>query len=651
MVNCISSGKSHWIITIITVIVIFSSLLLTCFYIESSNINDSVKKVITDLDENEQDIHLQKDKLKNLSLRLFKSNRESEYYFIKGYIDVIDENVESAKNNFIMSIDKMKKDTTSFVKFYSGKMVCDLLEKEGNSNDGIKHVEVCLSKMEAKDYNKEYKHLWMLINSVIKSQDSRNMIIEKLESNIQDTKISGEARLYMMQKLKRLYTMNYNYAKASEYIIKSIYLSKNLNVNEIEARSIVELGIIFREIENREIAIYIIENASKVYIEDLQQRSLMEAYIAINLSEIYIEIGEFDKAKGEISKVPFYESYINEEDYRDMEIFYRIIYTYILLNEGNIGQAKDNLDVADKLFEMDKDEFLVDKELLYLMAKAEYFEYNREYDLAIETYKNLILMCEESNDIYNKRRVIKDLTNIAINYESDNLDKEYDEYINGVITLIRDNQISIYKDYSYFIVENVKNQIELDNQRSKIQFFIRIVTFSLICISIFFIIVFTRIKRLKRLNKVDGLTQVYNRAYFNKKYREITKENNDFAIIMMDVDNFKILNDTYGHKIGDNVLMTICNTIDKLLYNDYYLYRYGGEEFVVVGVYRTKEEVTLLAERIRKEVENIIWENDINVTLSLGIAYSSTNCKYDVLEAADKNLYKAKKSGKNKIVV
>ena len=285
------------------------------------------------------------------------------------------------------------------------------------------------------------------------------------------------------------------------------------------------------------------------------------------------------------------------------------------------------------------------------MAKAEYFEYNREYDLAIETYKNLILMCEESNDIYNKRRVIKDLTNIAINYESDNLDKEYDEYINGVITLIRDNQISIYKDYSYFIVENVKNQIELDNQRSKIQFFIRIVTFSLICISIFFIIVFTRIKRLKRLNKVDGLTQVYNRAYFNKKYREITKENNDFAIIMMDVDNFKILNDTYGHKIGDNVLMTICNTMEKLLYNDYYLYRYGGEEFVVVGVYRTKEEVTLLAERIRKEVENIIWENDINVTLSLGIAYSSTNCKYDVLEAADKNLYKAKKSGKNKIVV
>lgn len=96
MVNSISSGK-HWIITIITVILIFSFLLLTCFYIESSNINDSVKKVIIDLDKDGQDIHSQKDKLKNLSLRLFKSNRESEYYFIKGYIDVIDENVESAK--------------------------------------------------------------------------------------------------------------------------------------------------------------------------------------------------------------------------------------------------------------------------------------------------------------------------------------------------------------------------------------------------------------------------------------------------------------------------------------------------------------------------------------------------------------------------
>lgn len=155
---------------------------------------------------------------------------------------------------------------------------------------------------------------------------------------------------------------------------------------------------------------------------------------------------------------------------------------------------------------------------------------------------------------------------------------------------------------------------------------------------------------MKHLTLQDKLTNTYNRAYFDSKYEELLDKNIKFSIVMIDIDNFKYINDTYGHQFGDEVLKVITNTIKKLLQEHTYLCRYGGEEFVIISCYKIKEEVLLLAEMIRSSVEGISWSKDIKTTVSIGVAFSNIHYE-NTLKKSDENMYKAKNTGKNKVVV
>ena len=158
---------------------------------------------------------------------------------------------------------------------------------------------------------------------------------------------------------------------------------------------------------------------------------------------------------------------------------------------------------------------------------------------------------------------------------------------------------------------------------------------------IIFLISYTKIKKLRVQNQKDGLTKSYNRFYFNELYERFIREETNFSIMMIDIDNFKSLNDTHGHQFGDNVLINVCNTISKIIDKDSKLCRYGGEEFVVVSCNKSREELEEISEKIRVEVEKIAFQQNVKVTLSIGVAMSFDN-KEDTLNVADKNLYTAK---------
>ena len=90
------------------------------------------------------------------------------------------------------------------------------------------------------------------------------------------------------------------------------------------------------------------------------------------------------------------------------------------------------------------------------------------------------------------------------------------------------------------------------------------------------------IRIIKKRIKYDPLTKIYNRGYFDKRYYELLNRKNKFSVIMIDIDNFKKLNDTYGHKFGDTVLVNCCNVMSNLHSGEFELFRYGGEEIVVL---------------------------------------------------------------------
>ncbi|MCR5209660.1 MAG: diguanylate cyclase [Lachnospiraceae bacterium] len=145
-------------------------------------------------------------------------------------------------------------------------------------------------------------------------------------------------------------------------------------------------------------------------------------------------------------------------------------------------------------------------------------------------------------------------------------------------------------------------------------------------------------------SKLDGLTGIGSRGAFDS---EMYKNKRPYGIIMIDIDNFKKVNDTYGHQKGDEVLKRLGQILMDMRTSDIHPFRYGGEEFVVVVYARSLQLVVNIAEHIRKIFETQEWEFGAKITISLGCAVSSGGG--DVVKRADDNLYISKKIGKNRV--
>jgi len=165
-------------------------------------------------------------------------------------------------------------------------------------------------------------------------------------------------------------------------------------------------------------------------------------------------------------------------------------------------------------------------------------------------------------------------------------------------------------------------------------------------------------KELESINQRDPLLSIYNRKYFfefleKKKYTEIE---NKFAIIMVDIDDFKKINDTYGHQFGDKILINTANVISNALDKEDILARYGGEEFILyISGFMNEDNVYNKIEVIRRTLEDskVIFNGEYkSVTASFGISFFPLNGTdvTELINKADDLLYKAKKSGKNRVL-
>jgi len=157
-------------------------------------------------------------------------------------------------------------------------------------------------------------------------------------------------------------------------------------------------------------------------------------------------------------------------------------------------------------------------------------------------------------------------------------------------------------------------------------------------------------------SRLDGLTGLYLRRSFlqrvNENFLLSKRYNTFFSLLMIDIDHFKKINDTYGHPVGDEILKTLSQLLRAAVHPDVLLCRYGGEEFAVFIALAPVEEVQMLAENLRKTVEEHTFIMDLKVTISIGIAYKHQveNTVGELIRKADESLYKAKQSGRNRVV-
>ena len=167
---------------------------------------------------------------------------------------------------------------------------------------------------------------------------------------------------------------------------------------------------------------------------------------------------------------------------------------------------------------------------------------------------------------------------------------------------------------------------------------------------------------LQRLTHSDGLTGLANRRYFDEyfgaEWRRALREQREMALLMIDVDNFKIYNDTYGHIAGDDVLRRVASTIADAASRPADLAaRFGGEEFVMVLPNTSASGAAVIAEKVRAEIDGMAIPhvgsaNGRHVTISLGgaaLVPRTHMASTSLIESADLALYRAKQQGKNRV--
>lgn len=165
-------------------------------------------------------------------------------------------------------------------------------------------------------------------------------------------------------------------------------------------------------------------------------------------------------------------------------------------------------------------------------------------------------------------------------------------------------------------------------------------------------------KELEKINQMDPLIGIYNRKCFFEflEKKENKNEKEKFAVVMIDIDNFKKVNDTYGHQFGDKILINTANIIKNGIDNRDILARYGGEEFILyLSDFKHEDSVYNKIEIIRRAIENskVSFNGEYkSVTASFGIAYFPFNGMElnELIHIADDLLYKAKKGGKNRVL-
>ncbi len=162
-------------------------------------------------------------------------------------------------------------------------------------------------------------------------------------------------------------------------------------------------------------------------------------------------------------------------------------------------------------------------------------------------------------------------------------------------------------------------------------------------------------RQLNQALITDHLTHTFSRQYFfeqyEKEYELSQRRGVPFSVMMIDIDFFKKVNDSYGHLAGDEILIMVAKAIRTSIGMHDIVARYGGEEFIVLFSHRSSDSASITAERIRANIAGLSYRDIGGVTVSIGVSTNRKDLtKDDLIEEADNLMYEAKRQGRNRVV-
>lgn len=560
---------------------------------------------------------------------------KSDIFIIESYIDGTLSKEETIKNNIYKS------------KYLSSKILgAELLYKyylENNKEAEAKELIIDIfNEIEIKYFRDNINEISYFLRVVSSSTDDKDIVIDIFENliDVNHKSIPDRIKLEIYEKLRFLYIYKNNYALASEAAIQSIIIANQLKLNEKTSEALIELAQLFKRLGGVESAIKLLEKSLLIEVEDEVKNADIKTYGLLTISELYLTIQDYESARLFSDEIPNYKDNISVENYRDIEIVKSIIDARIAIMEDDLELAKELLDYAEYLQEIDEEDYYLGKEVSYSLALGEFYEASNQYEDAIQLYESML------NENKNNNYILEKILTNLIRVEKDANKKN--EYYAQIIELQLNDSEERYGDYTFYILDKIENENELIEKNKSISRNYRFIIFLILMGGLIIVLLSQKIKDIKIKNKRDVLVDAYNRRYFDITYKKLLNKNKLFSIIILDLDNFKSINDNFGHELGDIVLKNMCKAIQPILDKESSLFRYGGEEFIVIVKDKSKDDVLELAEKIRAKVQSLTWRENIVTTLSIGVAYSDIDGN-NTLNKADENLYVSKKTGKNKV--
>jgi diguanylate cyclase (GGDEF)-like protein len=433
-----------------------------------------------------------------------------------------------------------------------------------------------------------------------------------------------------------------NYYEAINYFLKALELFKEINNELWEAAVLNNIGYQYWHIENYEWALKYLHRSLQ-QVERIQNKTLL-GDVHETLCNLYYSMGAYDDALSNgMKSLSIYEEI--GDNHGQAEVLNSIGDVYTALNEH--AQA---ISYFNKALKVSQEVGHKHEEVETLLRIGRYYARSGQTKDALRALKDALAAAEElgvKRCIYECHQEMARIYKSIGDFENalEHFEKFYDVHkdvfneneTNRIESLEVMHQVeTARKDAEIFRLKNVALQNEID-ERKKVQ------------------------AALKKLAITDPLTSLFNRRHFfelaGDELQKSRMNDHHFSVILADIDDFKQVNDRFGHTAGDQVLINLSERMREAVRKEDTLARYGGEEFIILLPDINTKEAKQIAERLRENVAEYSIEvegNLIQVSISVGVAYFMGETDVTVetlLNRADMTMYEAKQDGGNQVYV
>ena len=465
---------------------------------------------------------------------------------------------------------------------------------------------------------------------------------ETLETYLDHSFLSNKEKGKCASLLYTYYLSNADYEKGIGYIREALYYYEQTKDTYSIAYANLSMAQAMNSVLAFENAQHCLREILNIEFLDEKEATLIKYYVYLTMADIYSQTNQITDALSFLEQANTLDI-ITSEIEKDYSILSILVKARCYLYQNNYQLCEETLSFLPNEIGISSSPFL-NTYLPYLDIQSKLFFQTNKIEEGFQKTEQLIAYCDAHHyenfklqHLANIVTLCKDKNiqhKLLIDFETI-LKKEY-----PIVLKQRTENMAIFMLYAFRnLTQNMNTLIYTKELKWK--------TFTLV--TIFFVIAVILLILLKRSinkNRIDGLTNVFNRSYFNYIYDGILKNQMPFCIIIFDIDNFKSCNDVFGHEFGDEVLIKVAHTIKNTLPSSCNLFRYGGEEFCIICLNTSMKKTCQIAENVRSKVEALSWDKDTKITISLGIA-ENTEIE-NPLMIADERLYHSKHNGKNR---